>query len=61
MPIVMITELLPLRNAATDGRMPHDRMLGGFCVRMHARRRNLRVATSVAAKQFSMTLGYWPL
>lgn len=28
---------------------------------MHARRRTLRVATSVAGKQFRMTLGYWPL
>jgi len=36
-------------------------MLCGFCVRMHARRRTFRVATSVAGKQFRMTLGCWPL
>jgi hypothetical protein len=36
-------------------------MLSGFCVRMHARRRTFRVATSVAGKQFRITLGYWPL
>jgi hypothetical protein len=60
-PIVLITESLLLRNTAADGRILRDRMLSGFCVRMHARRRTFRVATSVAGKQFRMTLGYWPL
>jgi hypothetical protein len=32
-------------------------MLSGFCVRMNARKRTFRVATSVAGKQFRMTLG----
>ncbi len=61
MPIVLITESLLLRNTAADGRILRDRMLSGFCVRMHARRRTFRVATSVAGKQFRLTLGYWPL
>jgi Arm DNA-binding domain len=33
----------------------------GFCVRMNARRRTFKVATSVAGQQFRLTLGYWPL
>ena len=61
MPIVLITESLMLRSAVSDGRILRDRMLGGFCVRMHARRRTIRVATSASGKQFRMTLGYWPL
>lgn len=28
---------------------------------MNARKRTFRVATSVAGKQFRMTLGYWPM
>lgn len=59
--IVLISESLLLHSTARDGRLLRDRMLSGFCVRMHARRRTFRVATSVAGKQFRMTLGYWPL
>ena len=59
--IVLISESLLLNSTARDGRVLRDRMLSGFCVRMHARRRTFRVVTSVAGKQFRMTLGHWPL
>lgn len=59
--IVLISESLLLRSTAKDGRLLRDRILSGFCVRMHARRRTFRVATSVAGKQFRMTLGHWPI
>lgn len=61
MPIVLITESMLNRSTANDGRLLRDRVLCGFCVRMNARRRTFRIATSVAGKQFRMTLGYWPL
>lgn len=61
MTIVLISEAMLLRSTAADGRLLRDRMLSGFCVRMNARKRTFRVATSVAGKQFRMTLGYWPL
>ena len=61
MPIVLISESLLRRSTAIDGRLLRDRVLCGFCVRMNARRRTFRIATSVAGKQFRMTLGYWPL
>lgn len=57
----MISEALLLREKATDGRILRDRMLCGFCVRLMRRRRTFMVATSVAGKQFRMTLGHWPL
>jgi hypothetical protein len=58
---VLISESLLLNSAARDERVLRDRMLSGLCVRMHARRRTFKVATSVAGKQFRMTLGHWPL
>lgn len=61
MPIVLITESLLSRSTVSDGRLLRDRMLSGFCVRMNARTRTFRVATSVAGRQFRMTLGRWPL
>lgn len=61
MPIVLISESLLLRSTARDGRLLRDSLLCGFCVKMNARRRTFRVATSVAGKQFRMTLGHWPL
>ena len=61
MPIVVISEALLRRSTATDGRLLRDRVLCGFCVRMNPRKRTFRIATSVAGKQFRMTLGYWPL
>lgn len=61
MPIVMISESLMRHSTIADGRILRDRVLSGFCVRMNARRRTFRVATSVAGKQFRLTLGYWPL
>ena len=61
MTIVLISESLLSRSTVVDGRLLRDRVLSGFCVRMNARRRTFRVATSVAGKQFRMTLGYWPL
>ncbi len=61
MPIVLISESLLRRSTATDGRLLRDRVLCGFCVRMSPRKRTFRIATSVAGKQFRMTLGYWPL
>ena len=61
MPIVLISESLLQRSTVADGRLLRDRVLCGFCVRMNARRRTFRIATSVAGKQFRMTLGSWPL
>ena len=61
MPIVLISESLLQRATASDGRILRDRVLSGFIVKLNARRRTFRVATSVAGKQFRMTLGYWPL
>jgi hypothetical protein len=49
------------RSRAVDGRLLRDTVLCGFCVRMNPRKRAFKVATSVAGKQFRMTLGYWPL
>jgi integrase len=60
-PIVLISEALLRRSSVCDGQLLRDRVLCGFCVRMNARRRTFRVATSVAGKQFRTTLGYWPL
>lgn len=61
MSIVLISEALLRRSSLCDGQLLRDGVLCGFCVRMNARRRTFRVATSVAGKQFRMTLGYWPL
>lgn len=61
MPIVLITEALLQKSTVRDGRILRDRMLSGFCVRMNARTRTFRVATSVAGQQFRLTLGHWPL
>ncbi len=61
MPIVLISESLLNKATANDGRVLRDRVLCGFIVKLNARRRTFRVATSVAGKQFRMTLGYWPL
>jgi integrase len=61
MPIVLISESLLHRSTVKDGRILRDRLLCGFCVRMNARKRSFKVATSVAGKQFRMILGYWPL
>lgn len=61
MPIVLISESLLLRSTARDGRLLRDSLLCGFCVKMNARRRTFKVATSVAGKQFRMVLGHWPL
>ena len=57
----MISEALLLRERASDGRILRDRMLCGFCVRLMRRRRTFMICTSVAGKQFRMTLGHWPL
>lgn len=61
MPIVLISEALLRRSTISDGTILRDRVLSGFCIRMNARKRTFRVATSVAGKQFRMNLGYWPL
>ena len=61
MPIVLITEALLQKSTVRDARILRDRMLSGFCVRMNARTRTFRVATSVAGQQFRLTLGHWPL
>lgn len=61
MPIVLISESLLRRSAATDGRILRDRMLSGFGVRLNARKRTFLVATSVRGQQFRMMLGHWPL
>ena len=59
--IVMISEALLLRATATDGRILRDRVLGGFGIRLNARKRTFLIATSVCDKQFRMMLGHWPL
>ena len=59
--IVLISESMLRRSRAVDGRLLRDTVLCGFCVRMNPRKRAFKVATSVAGKQFRMTLGYWPL
>lgn len=61
MAIVMITEALLRRSKLADGSLLRDRMLSGFCVRMNARKKTFRVATSVGGKQFRMNLGHWSL
>ena len=61
MPIVLIGEALLRRSTISDGTILRDRVLSGFCVRMNARKRTFRVATSIAGKQFRMNLGYWPM
>jgi hypothetical protein len=61
MPIVLISESLLRRSTVKDGSILRDRQPCGFCVRMNARKRSFKVATSVAGKQFRMVLGYWPL
>ncbi len=61
MAIVLISESLLLRSTVADGSLLRDRLLAGFCVRMNARKRTFRIATSVAGEQFRMNLGYWPL
>jgi hypothetical protein len=60
MPIVLISEALLLRSTLSGGRILRDRVLCGFCVRMNARKRSFKVATSLAGQQFRMVLGYWP-
>ena len=57
----MISESLLQRATASDGRILRDRVLSGFIVKLNAKRRTFRVATSVAGKHFRMTLRYWPL
>ncbi len=61
MSIVLIDEYLLTNSPLRDGRLLRDKLLCGFCVRMNARKRTFKVATSVAGKQFRMVLGYWPL
>ena len=61
MGIVMITEPLLKKAAATDGRILRDRVLSGFGVRLNARKRTFLIATSVSGKQFRMMLDHWPL
>lgn len=61
MSIVLISEALLLRSTVSDGRILGNRVLCGFCVRMNARKRSFKVATSVAGKQFRKVLGYWHL
>jgi hypothetical protein len=50
MPIVLISESLLRRSIVSDGRILRGRLLCGFCVRMNARKRSIKVATSVAGK-----------
>lgn len=61
MPIVLISEAMLRRSTVSDGRLLRDSVLCGLCVRMNPRKRAFRIATSVAGKQFRMTLGHWPL
>ena len=49
--IVLISDSLLRRSTFTNGRILRDRVLCGFCVRMNARKRAFKVATSVAGKQ----------
>ncbi len=57
----MLSEALLSRSTAVDGRILRDRILRGFCIRLHARKRTFLVATSVKGRQFRMLLGDRPL
>ena len=50
MPIVTISETLLQRTRVADKRILRDRVLCGFCVRLNARKRAIRVITSVLGK-----------
>ena len=52
--IVLISESMLRRSRVVDGRLLRDSVLCVFCVRMNARKRAFRIATSVAGKQFRM-------
>ena len=52
--IVLISESMLRRSRVVDGRLLRDTVLCGLCVRMNARKRAFRIATSVAGKQFRM-------
>ena len=44
MPIVMLSDALLSRSTAGDGRILRDRILCGFCIRLHARKRTFAQA-----------------
>ena len=57
----MISESLLVRDGIKRGVILRDRVLCGFCVKVGARTKTFKVATSVRGKQFRCTLGRWPL
>lgn len=61
MPIVTLSDGLIKRLKATDGRILRDRAVCGLCLKLGKRTRTFLVATSIAGRQFRMTLGRWPL
>jgi integrase len=61
MSIVTLSDSLIQRLPAADGRILRDRTVCGLCLKVGRRSRTFLIATSVAGKQFRMTLGRWPL
>ncbi|WP_455284441.1 tyrosine-type recombinase/integrase [Cupriavidus necator] len=61
MSILTLSDALLQRLSARAGTVIRDRILSGFCLRVGRRSHTFLVATSVAGKQFRMTIGRWPL
>jgi site-specific recombinase XerD len=61
MSIVTFSDTLIKGLTVTDGRILRDRVLCGLCLKAGKRTRTFIIATSVAGKQFRMTLGRWPM
>jgi hypothetical protein len=53
MPIVLISECLLRRSTVADGRILRDRLICGFCGRMNARKRSLKVVTEQAIDAYA--------
>ncbi|MDB5795719.1 MAG: hypothetical protein JWR25_2098, partial [Noviherbaspirillum sp.] len=61
MSIVTLSDSLIQRLPPADGRILRDRTVCGLCLKVGKRNRTFLISTSVAGKQFRLTLGRWPL
>lgn len=61
MSIITLSEALLQKLSPKDGLILRDRVLCGLCIKIGRRNRTFLIATSVAGKQFRLTLGRWPL
>ena len=52
--IVLISQSLLLRCSVGDGCVLRDRVPGGFCVRMNARKQSFQMASSLTGTQFRL-------